>query len=273
MKRSVRDVLVCCVIAVTAAVTATAADPQKKLEETLNRYYDAYIQSKWKTAEKYIDPESRDIFRSQPKPAILKYQIRNIELKPGGQQALATVGVDQEIPQFAGQVLTFNAITQWKLVKGKWYLFMAAPPPLPSVMKASQVVKPVSDNPTPDLKFDYREYDFGEKRQGDVIEIEFPFENIADHPVQVTASLVTLCNCIDVGVSKETVAPGEKADVRFKLKSDPFTFYYHQGIGVKVEPGGGQAILDIVGFLFPAADNPTLPPNAKPAPGGKKTEN
>lgn len=253
MRRSAGLTIVIFLFMVSAAQLGAAADPKKDLENTLHRFYDAYVQSKWSTAAQYVDPESRPVFLSQSKPGILKYEIRSIVLKNNGQGALVTVGVDQTV-QMAGGVITLNAQTEWRLARGKWYLYITAPPPLPASMKAA--VKPTSDRPTSDLLFDYREFDFGIKRQGDVVSIEFPFKNATDHPIQVSASLVSLCNCIQVGVTKDTVAPGEKAAVWFKLKSDEFSFYYHQGIGVSVTPGDGTAILDITGFLNPADQNP-----------------
>ncbi|MBI3895241.1 MAG: DUF1573 domain-containing protein [Acidobacteria bacterium] len=251
MQKLSRFAYLCCLLSLAIAV-AVAADPRKSLEDTVNRFYGAYIQSKWKTAEKYVDSESRDVFRVQPKGGVSRYEIRKIELSKDGQEAFVTVGLDTPVPQ-VGKVLTLNAETRWKLSKGKWYVIVGSPPPLPAAMQAAP---PPAAKPANELRFDYIEYDFGWKRQGDRVEVEFPFVNISDHPVQVTAALVTDCNCIEVKVSKETIAPGERASVLFHLVSSPFTFYYHQGIGIKVEPGGGSMILDITGFLAPAEYNP-----------------
>ena len=236
-------------LGITAAV---AADPRKSLEDTANRFYEAYVQSKWKTAEKYVDSESIEVFRSQPKGGISRHEIRKIELLEGGKEALVTVGLDTPVPQL-GRVMTLNAQARWKLSKGKWYVVIGSPPPLPAAMQAAP---PPPEKPVSELRFDYTEYDFGWKRQGDRVQIEFPFVNVSDHPVQVTTGLVSECNCIEVKVSKETIGPGERASVLFMLISGPFTFYYHQGISIKVEPGGGTMLLDITGFLAPAADNP-----------------
>ena len=252
MRRLRKLLWACCLLIVGVSALARAADTPKKLDETLRRFYEAYTHGQWKTAEQFVDPESRDVFRSQTHPGILKYEIKKIEMKNEGTEALVTVGVDQAV-QMVGKVVTLSAQTQWRMVKGKWYMIIMAPPPIPAAMAGFH---PTSDRPTPDLKFETREFDFGRKTQGDVVTIEFPFVNVADHPVQVAASLVSFCNCIEVKVSKETVAPGESAKVLFKVDTSPFTFYYHQGIGVTVQPGDGSAILDITGFLVPAADNP-----------------
>ncbi|MBI3896112.1 MAG: DUF1573 domain-containing protein [Acidobacteria bacterium] len=252
MQKRSRFACLCCVLSLGMAIIAEAADPRKSLEDTVNRFYEAYIQSKWKTAEKYVDRESIEVFRSQPKGGVSRYEIRKIELSEGGQEALVTMGLDTPVPQ-VGKILTLNAETRWRLSKGKWYVIVGAPPPLTAVMQATS---PPPVKPATELRFDYIEHDFGQKRQGDLILVEFPFVNVSDHPVQVTADLVSLCNCIEVKVSKNPVAPGERASVLFRLASTPFTFYYHQGIGIKVEPGGGSMILDIVGFLAPAEYNP-----------------
>ncbi|MBI4460924.1 MAG: DUF1573 domain-containing protein [Acidobacteria bacterium] len=251
MQKLSRFAYLSCLLILDIAV-AVAADPKKSLEDTVTRFYEAYIHSQWKTAEKYVDRESIEVFRAQPKGGVLKYAIRKIELSEGGKEALVTLGLDQPVAQ-VGRVMTLNVQTRWKLSKGKWYVVVASPPPLPAVMQAAP---PPAEKPVAELHFDYTEYDFGWKRQGDRIAVEFPFVNVSDHPVQVSAALVSECNCIEVNVSKETVAPGERASVLFMLISSPFTFYYHQGIGITIEPGGGSMILDIAGFLAPAADNP-----------------
>ena len=252
---------ICCLLIGT--VMASAADPEKSLRETVQRFYQAALEAQWKTAEQYVDSQSRDLFRANPPGRFHKFEVRKVEFLKDKREALVTVGVDMPVAQIGGTVMTLNAQTVWRESKGKWYMLVNPAPPMPVVkgITSAAVAKQVQLN---ELRFDYTEFDFGWKRQGDRVAIEFPFVNVSDHAVRVFASLVTTCNCITVSVSKETVAPGEKASVLFTLEdSTPFTFYYHQGIGVRVEPGDGSAILDIVGFLAPASENP--PESAAPS--------
>ncbi|MBI4443054.1 MAG: DUF1573 domain-containing protein [Acidobacteria bacterium] len=247
------SILLC--LFVGGAVAARAADPEQAVRQTVQRYYEACMAAQWKTAEKYVDRQSIEIFRANPPSRLLKYEIRKVEFRKEGQEAVVTVGVDSPVEQFGGRIMTLNAFTLWRLNKGKWYLVISPAPPLPVVMQAARLLPPPKK--LVELQFDSPEADFGWKRQGDPVHLEFPFTNVSDHPVRVTASLVSICDCMSVTVSKETVAPGEKASVLFTIEdSTPFTFNFHQGIGIKAEPGGGILDLDIIGFFAPASENP-----------------
>ncbi|MBI4465097.1 MAG: DUF1573 domain-containing protein [Acidobacteria bacterium] len=252
----IRNQFAVCVCLLVVAMTAEAADPEKSLRETVQKFYQACIEGKWKTAEQYVDRESVEVFRSNPPSGFYKFQIQKVEFQKEGNEALVTLGLDTPVAQVGGKIMTLNAQTIWRASKGKWYMVISKAPPLPALMEAARLAQTAPKLLT-ELKFDYIQYDFDYRRQGDRIEVEFPFVNVSDHPVQVSASLVTFCDCITVKVTQDTISPGEKASVLFTLEdSTPFTFYYHQGIGVKVEPGGGTMNLHVIGFLAPAADNP-----------------
>ena len=257
MKKAHRLITMFCLVTCSFAAIVRGADDneKKKLEDTVGQFYEALSQSKWKAAEQFVEPESREAFRAQPKNSFSKYQLQKIDMQNEGKEAIVTVGVDMPVAVLGGKVLTLGAMTQWKLSKGKWLMVVGTPPYPAGMASGGQAV---SEKPTTDLRFDHHDFDFGQKRQGDAINVEFPFVNTTDHPVQVKASLVSICHCIEVKVSKETVAPGESASVIFKLDSTPYTFYFHQGIGVDVEPGDGKATLDVKGFLLPADSNPPL---------------
>lgn len=248
-----------------SALHAFAGDPRKDLEESVNKFYDAYIKGNWKTAEKFVDPETVETFRAASKPTIYKYKLVDVQWITPAQHADVRVDVDVLVPQLT-VVTTIPARTQWKKIKGKWLFRDQAPPPPPTSPRIEDGFKASGrniynpDEKSVSLKFDKIDFDFGVRRQGDIVKIQFPFTNVSDHPVKVKAALGNECHCITVGVSKETLAPGEQAYVDFVLDSTPFTFYYGQGISVYVlGPPKEETILDVRGFLNPAKDNPPTP--------------
>ena len=246
-------ILLCLFVA--GAVAARAADPEQAVRQTVQRYYEACFAAQWKTAEQYVDRQSVELFRANPPSRFYKFEILKVEFHKGGREALVTAGVDMPVSQFGGRIMTLNAYTQWRLNKGKWYLVISPAPTLPVAMQAARSLPPAKK--LVELQFDHIELDFGWKRQGDPVQVEFPFTNVSDHPVQVTVAFVSFCDCMKATVSKETVAPGESASVRFSIDdSTPFTFNFHQGIGVKVEPGGATMDVHVFGFLAPASENP-----------------
>ncbi|OFV93852.1 MAG: hypothetical protein A3F68_08115 [Acidobacteria bacterium RIFCSPLOWO2_12_FULL_54_10] len=247
-----------CFLLILSVHFSFAADPQKDIEKRVNEFYEAFSKGNMKTAEKFVHPESIQMFRAQAQSAILKYQLRKIDITPDGKEAFITMGVDSMVP-LLGKVMTLDAQTTWRIHKGKWYLALGAPPPI-HVLKAQEHPP---DKKATELQFEKTAIDFGWKRQGDVVQVEFPFTNISDHAVTVSAALVSDCNCIEVQVTKPTLAPGEKSSVLFRVASSPFLLDYHQGIGIKVEPGGGILTLDVFGFLAPADQNP--PTESTPA--------
>ena len=239
-----------CLLLILSVHFSFAADPQKDIEKRVNEFYEAFHKGNMKTAEKYVHPESVQYFRSQSQSSIVKYQLRKIDITPDGKEAFITMGVDSLVPML-GKVMTLDAQTTWRLHKGKWYLALGAPPPI-HVLKA---MERTPDKNVTELQFEKTEIDFGWKNQGDVVQVEFPFTNISDHTVTVSAGLVSMCNCIEVQVTQPTLAPGEKSSVLFRVVTSPFVFNYHQGIGLKVEPGGGIMNIDVYGFLDPVDQN------------------
>ena len=125
-----------------AGALARAADPEQAVRQTVQRYYEACLAGKWKTAEQYVERESLEMFRANPPSKFYKYEIRKVEFHEGGREAVATVGVDMPVSQLGGRIMTLNAYTRWRLNKGKWYMFVSPSPPLPVAMQVPRTLPP-----------------------------------------------------------------------------------------------------------------------------------
>src|SRR5690625_4939798 len=62
------------------------------------------------------------------------------------------------------------------------------------------------------IKFDETNYDFGEMKEGDVVQHEFTFTNTGDAPLKVLKARPS-CGCTVPSWSKEPIAPGEKGSM------------------------------------------------------------
>ncbi|MEN7549613.1 DUF1573 domain-containing protein [Rapidithrix thailandica] len=68
------------------------------------------------------------------------------------------------------------------------------------------------------IKFNEREFDFGDIYQGDVVTHVFKFENNGDAPLLLT-NISTTCGCTAPEWPREPVLPGETGEITVKFNS------------------------------------------------------
>lgn len=74
------------------------------------------------------------------------------------------------------------------------------------------------DEAVAQISFDEETFDFGEIKQGDVVEHEFVFKNTGNAPLQLT-NVATTCGCTAPDWPREVIAPGETSKITVKFNS------------------------------------------------------
>lgn len=74
--------------------------------------------------------------------------------------------------------------------------------------------------PTPITKIEFTEtqYDFGEIKQGDVVEHTFVFKNVGENDL-VLENVKPTCGCTALDWPKEPIKPGESAEIQTRFNS------------------------------------------------------
>jgi hypothetical protein len=70
----------------------------------------------------------------------------------------------------------------------------------------------------PKIQFEDLKWDFGNKKEGEVLTHKFRFENIGDEPL-VIARVRTSCGCAAAILSKKELNPGEKGEIEVKFNT------------------------------------------------------
>ena len=182
-----------------------AQNNQKKLEDTAHRFMrpTSTIAGRWRSS---MWIRTCNVFLAQVKPGLVKYVIQKIELQKGGKEALVTVGVDMPVEVIEA---TLPSYYFGRYSNGKWSMVISGAPPFQPrwLHRKSQ--------PIPSRRifaWIIRMLILGQNGRGIRLN-QFLFTNVTDHPVHVSASLTG--NCIQVGVTKESVGPGESTKVFF----------------------------------------------------------
>jgi len=68
------------------------------------------------------------------------------------------------------------------------------------------------------ITFEESSYDFGDIKQGDVVEYTFNFENSGNKPL-ILANVKTTCGCTAPTWPKEPVMPGESGEILVRFNS------------------------------------------------------
>jgi|GEM_PF-705176 len=83
----------------------------------------------------------------------------------------------------------------------------------------AQVARELAESlPKTDIEFDEEIYDFGQIKQGDVVEHTFKFRNVGSAPLSLTY-VKPSCGCTAPKWSKEPVAPGKTGEIQIKFNS------------------------------------------------------
>jgi hypothetical protein len=253
---------VLCLLA-EAVPLAASLSSEEALRTRVEQVYAAYQQGDWSRVEKYLTKESRPSFRSRAKKPVLAYKIQSIKLDLGGDTASVVVLIPVLAPMMSQPVATPQT-TQWRLVKGVWYMELFKPDPSAMQSLLGGAPRPSAPAPPPpiisaELKFQTTWVGLEYVHRGEVKAARFPFTNVTNHEVSVEITQLG-CDCLRLKTQQKAFKPGESGVLEFEFDPSNLQFQVEQpitiGIMLKTQPGGAQAKLTIAAMLEPGNEPP-----------------
>jgi len=113
----------------------------------------------------------------------------------------------------------------------------------------------------PIIEFDKTEYDFGDVKEGDVIEGVFNISNTGKVDLIITSAKAS-CGCTVPEWPKEAIKPGESAELKFSFNSRGRTGKQSKSITLKTNTEKGTEMLRISGNVI-GKDGSTKKPSLK----------
>lgn len=246
------------------APLAASLSSEDALRTRVQGLYTALQQGNLRQAEKYLTNDSKPIFRAQPLKPEPGYQIASVKLDSGGVTATVVVRVPAVFPT-ADQPIPMAIKTQWRLLKGVWYLQLEKPdaqgqkspfttPPLLEAPLSGPL------KPPRDLKFQSRYVGLDQTHRGEVKVARFPFTNVSDHNVTI-AGVQSSCDCLRLKTQQKEFKPGEAGLLEFEFDSSSLHFdgILSLTVLVKTEPENANNKLTIGTVLVPGPAQPAGP--------------
>ncbi|HYV92845.1 MAG TPA: DUF1573 domain-containing protein [Chitinophagales bacterium] len=84
--------------------------------------------------------------------------------------------------------------------------------------KLSSKQDPAANAPKTSIKFDEKNFDFGDVTEGEVVHHSFTFTNTGSNPLIITSAKGS-CGCTVSTYPKEPIAPGAKANIEVQFNS------------------------------------------------------
>ncbi len=112
----------------------------------------------------------------------------------------------------------------------------------------------------PAITFVETKHDFGNIKQGDVVEYTFNFKNTGNQPLLISDVGVT-CGCTATDYTKEPVAPGKSGFVKAKFNSAYKSGMQNKIITVKSNAVGGDAQVAIITNVIVPTEASAKPAN------------
>lgn len=100
------------------------------------------------------------------------------------------------------------------------------------------------------LQFEVTEYDFGDVRQGQIVEHEFPFKVGGDRPLLIT-NVIATCGCTAPEWPRAPLSPGEKGKILIRFNSAGRLGRQHKIIAVRSDTGAPDQRLRISAMVLP----------------------
>jgi Protein of unknown function (DUF1573) len=246
-------------------VAAQRTNQEETLRRRANEFYSLLQVGNWSQAEAYVARNSLDTFRNERKNPFLGFRIDSVSIDPEGTTGTVTVQMSVFSP-FSTTPFPFLRTTRWVLVKNGWFLELPKPNPAAFqelfAHRSAKGERPQAE----ELKFKGHTYWLGSFRSGEVKIARFPFTNVTDHEVTISAVL-TGCECLKVTTKKTTYRPGESGELAIEFDSTDFSMDYAQTVVVKTNPGDRTTLLNIEAFV-----RPTSWPAPKPQSANKSEQ-
>ena len=96
------------------------------LRERVSRFYQSYVDKKWRLSDEFVAEESKDRYYAAPKPPYFSYRITEIKFEDNFTKAIVLSLAEQDRMVAMGGVMRMKVPMQsyWKLVDGKWMWYI-----------------------------------------------------------------------------------------------------------------------------------------------------
>lgn len=123
--------------------------------------------------------------------------------------------------------------------------------PVPASQPANNAAEDVStEGPFAVFKFEQMEFDFGEIKEGEVVEHTFRFTNIGEVPLVIQKATAT-CGCTVPEWPKQPVSSGESGEIKVKFNSKGRKNLQTKYVNILANTSPGQTRLKITGNITP----------------------
>ena len=119
---------------VTSATSQTAVEVFRKappiadaaLRERVAKFYQSYVDKKWRRSDEFVAEESKDRYYAAPKPPYQSFQINEIKFEENFTKAIVLTLTEQDRMVAMGGVLRMKLPMQsyWKLVDSQWMWYL-----------------------------------------------------------------------------------------------------------------------------------------------------
>ncbi|MBK8845154.1 MAG: DUF1573 domain-containing protein [Bacteroidetes bacterium] len=120
----------------------------------------------------------------------------------------------------------------------------------PDVVNNPASAEGTKDTDMPEMEFETTRHDFGELKDGDVVEYSFNFTNTGQSDL-VIATVLSSCGCTTPNYTKEPIKPGEKGKIDVQFNSTGKTGTVSKTISVKTNAVPSTRILIISAEVYP----------------------
>lgn len=122
---------------------------------------------------------------------------------------------------------------------------------------ADMVRNPVSANQPMDtvnvarITFEETEFDFGEVKEGDIVEHKFKFTNTGKVPLTILKARSS-CGCTVPSYPEDPIAPGETGEITAKFNTDGKPSRQQKNIYITANTYPNESIVTLKGFVKPS---------------------
>lgn len=129
-----RTLMILLLMIAPAAMPQTAVEVFRKappatdaaLRERVSKFYQSYVDKKWRLSDSLVAEESKDRYYAAPKPPYFSFQINEIKFEENFTKAIVLSLCEQDRMIAMGGVMRMKVPMQsyWKLVDGQWMWYL-----------------------------------------------------------------------------------------------------------------------------------------------------
>lgn len=95
------------------------------LKQRASKFWQFFVDGKFRLAEPLVSPDSQDYYYSWPKKQIRKFRIEKIEYSEAGKRALVIAVADTDMTLMGAGTMAIEqpVYTHWRFEKGSWFWF------------------------------------------------------------------------------------------------------------------------------------------------------